>query len=611
MLRVETRPAVSPIPAVGTRDIIRLALFLGLGYGFAEASLVSIFALIPGALAWRTGNSAPVLLVAPAFYALAFLPAGLLAAGLRRLLPGLPWDQVLVWVLGSGSGYLAASLQTQVFSTAAALILGVATGTVLTRVYRRVRAPLLARPVPVLLLLTGVPVLVGGTALGAAAIRERRAMARLPPAPRGAANVLLLVMDTQRADHLSTYGYFRPTSPRIQQLAREGIVYRQAFAPSSWTLPSHAGMLTGRRFDEHRAGLIRRPYLDREFLTLAEALAREGYATGGFVSNTFWAGRQTRINRGFIHYEDFYGNLADAVSRTALGRLLAYQVLPKFGWQDIPGRKRAGEINRDFLDWQATLGDRPFFALLNYMDVHGPYLPRPPYLGRFRPEHPAAGSGTIDLGAVDAETRPPTPQQLALWVDRYDESVLELDAKIGALIDELRSRALLDRTLVIVTSDHGEAFGEHGMIYHGGSLYPEQLHVPLVFRLPNAARAGTVVSAPVSLMQIPATVAEITGRALTRFPGPSLLGTSPSSKVLAEVGFRPLVPKSWPAGRGGLRTLITAEWQFIRNDDGTVELFHRASDPSSIHNLAGDLRRAAALAGMRAGLDSVQALVRR
>jgi len=592
-------------------ELLLLTLFLGLGYGLAEAVIVLVFSLIPGALAWRTGNSAPVLLAAPAFYAVAYLPIGFLAVGLNRLIPRVPWDEVLVALLGALSGYLAASLQGGIFSPLAALLLGLGTGAVLTRIYRRVHAPLRAHRGRVLLALTGIPLLAGGAALGLQAGRERAAMKRLPAPRREAVNVLLLVMDTQRADHLSTYGYSRPTSPSIEALAREGIVFRHAMAPSSWTLPSHAGMMTGRRNDEHRAGIQGRPYLDRRYLTLAEALTREGYAAGGFVSNTFWAGRQTRIHRGFIRYEDFYGNLGDAVSRTSLGRLLAYEVAPRFGWRDIPGRKRAAVINRDFLDWQATLGGRPFFAFLNYMDVHGPYLPRPPYLGRFRPHAPVRGATTIELGAVDDETKPPPPEQLALWVDRYDEAILELDAAIGALLAQLRERQLLERTLIILTSDHGEAFGEHGMIYHGGSLYPEQIHVPLLLRLPGGSARGTVIDSPVSLIQIPATVMAVTGRAVKNFPGRSLLDAGAPGAVVSEVWFRPLVPATWPSARGGLRTLITPQWQFIRHDDGTLELYDRVNDPGSTRNLSNDPGHAAALATLRTGLDSIQALTPR
>src|SRR5690606_6332784 len=138
-------------------------------------------------------------------------------------------------------------------------------------------------------------------------------------------------------------------------------------------------MFVGRALHDHQAGLMRRPFLDERFPTLAEELRQGGYATGGFVANTYWCGRQTGLDRGFIRYEDMFGNVGDAIARTSLGRLLAYDVLPRFRVMDVPGRKYAAEINSDLIDWIDDLDDRPFFAFVNYFDVHGPYLPPAPY----------------------------------------------------------------------------------------------------------------------------------------------------------------------------------------------------------------------------------------
>src|SRR6185312_9177604 len=180
-------------------------------------------------------------------------------------------------------------------------------GTQLTRMFVRRRAQALALMRRTLLPLAGLVVVIAIIEPTTSVAIDRFARARLPAAERRA-NVLLLVADTLRADHVSAYGYARPTTPRLDRLASEGWMFLDAYSASSWTLPAHASMMTGRRMHEHRAGQQSRPYLDRRFATLAEVLGRAGYASGGFVANTFWCGRNTGLDRGFVHYEDFYGN---------------------------------------------------------------------------------------------------------------------------------------------------------------------------------------------------------------------------------------------------------------------------------------------------------------
>ncbi len=167
---------------------------------------------------------------------------------------------------------------------------------------------------------------------------------------------------------------------------------------------------------------------------------KAGYVTAGFTANTFWAGRQTRLNRGFVHWEDFYRKPGDALVRTVLGRKIAYEFLPKFGQIDIPGRMRAGDINERLFRWLDRTERRPFFAFLNYMDVHGPYLPPAPYAGRFGGPRTHVGK-TIELGAVTDETALPPPDLLRDWVNQYDESILALDAGVGALLQASRVAA--------------------------------------------------------------------------------------------------------------------------------------------------------------------------
>ncbi len=591
--------AVRNRAGLGFIKLVVLGAWLGLAYGFLEALEFFVLGLVPGALAWRNGNAAPVFLVAPAFYLVAFGLLAVVVAACSLVRPRWRWDIVLTALLVTIAGYLGASLQGQLFSPLVSVILGVGMGTVAVRVLRRWPAfpARLVRSFPWLGL--GV-VLVGILATGSGMVRERLALAGLPDGVPNGPNVLLLVLDTQRADRLGFQGYRRPTSPAMDSLASQGTVFVNASASSSWTLPSHASLFTGRPVSEHRAGQLRRPFLGPRFPTVAEAFVDAGYVTAGFTANTFWVGRQTGLNRGFIHWEDFFQKPGDALVRTVLGRKIAYEFLPKFGRIDIPGRMRVGDINHRFLRWLDRTEPRPFFAFLNYMDVHGPYLPPPPFAGRFGGSRTHVGK-TIALGAVTDETELPPPELLRDWTNQYDESILSLDAGIGALLQELERRGQLDNTVVVLTSDHGESFGEHGLIYHGNGLHRDQVHVPLVIRYPQAVPAGVRESRAVGIHQIPATVLALAGVPATDFPGPTLFGPV-SGPVLAEVGFRPQVPASWPTAHGWVKSLTTERWHFILLESGEAELYDLVDDPGETTNLATSPAHAVTVEELRAAM---------
>ncbi|MGH7474843.1 MAG: sulfatase [Longimicrobiales bacterium] len=583
--------------------LLSLAVWLGLVYGLIEAFLFVALGFVPGALSWRTGNSAYVLAFAPLFYAFVFAAVALLSSGLAFIIRRAPWDSVLVALLVGGGAFLATTLPGLGISDLAAGVLGAGVGVAAARLYRRRRAAaarLVRRTLPALA--AAVLVLFAGLA-GVARTREALALRRLPEPATRSQNVLLLVLDTQRADHLSSYGYPRATSPHLDSLARQGVLFENAYATSSWTLPTHATMMTGRALHEHRAGVMRRPYLDDRFPTLAEFLQERGYATGGFIANTFWVGRQTGLDRGFIHYEDFWGSLGDAVARTVLGRRLAYEVLPRFGLIDVPGRKWAADVNADLLRWIDALGERPFFAFVNYFDVHGPYLPPEGYRGRFSAVAPVSERPReIDIGALSDDITLPDEAELRSMVDRYDESIAYLDSELGRLFEALDDRGLFDNTVIIVTSDHGESWGEHGMMYHGHSLYREQLHIPMIVRSGAGLPVGERVSQVVGVAQIPTTIAELLGFE-SSFPQPSMFqaATSPPA-VLAELARRSMVDANWPSSRGWLAAVVTRRWQFTLYESGAEELYELESDPQQLHNLADEERTSFVLRSLRADL---------
>jgi len=581
-----------------------LGVWAGLAYGLLEA--LATMALLPlHALSWRSANGPDILWVAPLTYAVVFGALGLAFGLVGRLTRPARAEAALVFLLAGGSAFLAVTLPGRGIADWAAAILAVGAATTAVRVHRRHGEGVwrLVRVSLPLLAIASVTAAVLVRGLGA--LGERAAMGDLPEPQGSPPNVLLIVLDTQRADHMSLFGYDRPTTPGLDDLAGTSLVFDGAYANSSWTLPAHASLFTGRLPFEHRAGELRRPYLDDRHRTLAEALRHRGYATGGFVANVYWCSRPTGLDRGFIRYEDLYGNLGDALARTVLGRRLAYEVLPKVGRVEMPGRKRADRINRDVLAWIDDLGDRPFFAFLNYFDVHGPYLPPEPFAGRFagagatgRLERQRA-AGRIELGALTGDIELPSPEELQENVDAYDESILYLDAHLDRLFDALDRRGLLDRTLVIVTSDHGESFGEHGLLHHGHSLYLDQLHVPLLVRLPGQVPAGRRVAEAVGIERVPATVMDLVGASASEFPGGSLAGvwggagessedpTASPSPVLAEVARRSQTPASWPSSRGWVRAALTERWHYILEESGESELFDLQTDRAEEQNLIG------------------------
>ncbi len=580
-----------------------LGLGLGLLIGLAEAG-VALAGTAAHVVNSRRGNAAEIWFVAPVVDGLAGLMVGALAALARRARPGLRWDAAVVAVITALGTYYVCRVPALVFNDTAAILLGLGVAVQATRSVLRNRHgwdTALRRGFPLLL---GLPPFLAGAALAERRLAEARAIAALPQPPDGAPNVLLLVMDAQRADRMSAYGYHRPTTPRLEQLAREGIRYANASSASAWTLPSHASLFTGRQLHEHGAGLLDRQYLDRRYPTLAEVLRAAGYATGGFAANVFWTGRHTGLQRGFLHYEDFFGTLGDAVVRTELGRRIRYSLLPWFGWIDLPGRKRAPALNRRLLAWLDRIGDRPFFAFVNYFDVHSPYLAPPPYRGRFSgralPPHPR---GEVEVGRLAGDIAVPPPDSLRWLEDAYDESILFLDASIGALLDSLAARGVLDRTLVVVTSDHGEAHGEHGMMWHGNSLYRHQTWVPLLLRLPGRVPTGVVVSTPVGIEQIPATIARLTGRGEDVFPGPALpLAESGDAQVLALLARRSRTAANWPASRGSLAAWTTSRWHYVELDGDAAELYDLREDPAELVNRAASPSLADTVARFRAAL---------
>jgi len=397
---------------------------------------------------------------------------------------------------------------------------------------------------------------------------ERLALERLPGAAPGAPNVLVIVVDTERAANLSLYGYHRATTPNLIRLAGEGVVFDRAIAAAPWTLPSHASMFTSRYPNELSTSFT--TPLDDTYPTLAEVMRDRGYLTGGFVGNIFFCSPLFGLNRGFTHYEAQPVSLEMTLESAWLPRT-AYQLLHP-GVEDFVGvHKDAARVTHDFLAWESRTGDRPFFAFLNYFDAHGPYRSPPAYRSRFvsDPAVPLVFHGKLASRY--------TPAQIARLEDAYDGAIAYVDREIGALIDSLRQRDVLRRTLVIITADHGEEFGEHGFIGHTYGIHRPLLRVPLLVLDPSLP-GGERVATPVSMASLAATVMDVAGVDGHPFRGRSwlrLLAPPPSDAPPADA---PVFSQY-----GGRASVIAGRWQLV--EDGGEHLFDVQADPAEHDDL--------------------------
>jgi len=437
---------------------------------------------------------------------------------------------------------------------------------------------------------------------------ERRRAAGLGPVSAASPNIVLVVLDTVRAPGMEPGDRSIETLPNFAHLASSGVQFTQAIATSSWTLESHASLFTGlypeQIFTNGETPINFETPFPQDTPTLAEALGRKGYVTGGFAGNTSYMSREHGLDRGFLHYDDYPLKWGDVVASSALG-LKALEKLAR--WQDGPlpiGRRSAEQVTGAFLNWFDQQKGRPVFAYLNYFDAHDPYVPErgfrtgevvEPYISPYR--HYEA-------------------DEVARLRHAYDDCVTALDHRIGRLIAALEERHALDSTVLVITSDHGEHFGEHDLMSHGNSLYRQALQVPLVIRYPAMVPAGTTVSVPVSLRDVPKTLMELAGLNAELVPGvslshlwsqlPSTESPSPvvSSLIVGRERHR-FAPANWPVSRGSMRSVVAYGLHYILNGDGQEELYDWESDAGETRNLSTAPEQALALRRLRMLLNVI------
>jgi arylsulfatase A-like enzyme len=423
-------------------------------------------------------------------------------------------------------------------------------------------------------------------------------------APGTRPNVVMIVVDTLRRDRVSAHGYPRATTPAIDRIAEEGTLFERATTTETWTLPAHASLFTGLYPREHQAH-IEHPVLDARHRTLAERLQEAGYSTAGYSANP-WVSSVAGLDQGF-------GELRYLGVETTTGFLFLSLVRARLLASDL-GSREVTDATLRFLDGAAS-EDRPFFLFANYMEAHEPYGTFPePYFSTYLDEPLPRDIGqewvrdTIRFQCLsctpDAEleaqglvcsdgrwriSRERLEQEVAL----YDAGVLYVDHQIGRVYERLRELGLLDDTMIVVTSDHGESLGERGQMGHGAFLYQSVLEVPLVIRYPKLFPEGSRILEPVSLVDVLPTVLDAVELGVsTDVSGRSLVpGRSSSDRVGVLAEYVPYATdrvsratSRWldcdfsAVGRVSV-SLQIGTVKLIWNADGRHELFHLDSSP--------------------------------
>lgn len=576
--------------------VFRMALLLGLLAGIGEVVLFGAQKFILHRFIFIGRD---VVWMAPLAELIIFAVLGLLFLALRRLIGRLTWV-VALGFFGS-LAMLALLMMITPLHKGAAMVLALGVGLQAARLGRKrpdwvrglVRVGL---PVAVILALVG-----GGGFRAWRWWHERREIASLGQAPQSP-NVLLIILDTVRAWNLSGYGYTRPTTPELDRFMATGTRFDWAFSQAPWTLPSHASIFTGRFPHELQADWL--SPLTREYPTIADVMGEKGFLTSAFVANELYCDFEKGLHQGFQHYEDYPVNLSELFRNSVLIRELSGKRWARepFNSYQVMGRKTADDVNHDFLAWVDHAGNRPFFTFLNYFDAHAPYLPSDSVTRLFATpgNRPAYDGWTRYRGRPKGDSLPRDYVQDNL--DRYDAMLAEMDAALGRLFAELERRGILDNTIVIVASDHGEQFGEHDLMGHGNSLYLPLLHVPLIVRYPGTVPAGLRVSRPVALRDIGATIADlarlpgafpIPGRSLTRFWRDS--ANVGLDTLLMEVAYNSRLPQGTPVDKGSMRAVVIDSMHYILNGDQREELYDFLRDNVERNDLSrtaeADLRR--------------------
>jgi arylsulfatase A-like enzyme len=423
-------------------------------------------------------------------------------------------------------------------------------------------------------------------------------------------NVLILLVDTARAQNLSCYDYSLPTSPHMDAVAAEGVLYEHAIAPGCWSLPSQMSLLTGMFPAKHGAHELHLFY-DHPYSLLPEVLQQQGYHTLG-VSPNSWMSDEFGATHGFDTYLKLWqcwptlparapheSNGLFATVTQRLNRFYSRHVFPR--------RSRACHV-RQRIDKLLDTASEPFFLYAIFWDMHLPYTPASHHATRWLSNgvtHDQAKRVNRNHLRYLAEQTTMSEADFTILRACYDAALTSIDEEIGTLVDHLRQRGILDQTILIITSDHGENIGEHGLMSHAYSLHDTLIRVPLIIRYPGCFSPGQRVSQQVQLtdlfptlldilqLDVPNIRRELQGVSLLshpaeeRFAYAEMLAPHPSMQSLnRRVGAPEHTPR--PAFDRALRCLRTTYNKIIWASDGRHALYNLRQDPGETTNRFAD-----------------------
>lgn len=357
------------------------------------------------------------------------------------------------------------------------------------------------------------------------------------------APVILISIDTLRADHLPMFGYRAVETPALDALRRDGILFTSAYSQVPLTLPSHAAILTGLLPPSNHVRNNIGYSLDGKVPTLPAMLRRSGYAAGGAVSAFVLRG-SAGLSQSFDFYDDRIQNIPG---------------------KPVSGLQRPGSVTEGIAkDWIGQHDANPFFFFLHLYEPHAPYTPPEPFYSRY--------------------------------ASKYDGEIATADAVVGDFLSFLKARGIYDKAIIIFLSDHGEGLSEHGDPEHGIFLYREEIHVPLVVKLPKSARGGQTIADPVALVDILPTIAELTSAARpAHLDGVSLFATRDADRRIYSETLYPRIHLGW----SDLYSLTDHQFELIKAP--RAELYDLVRDPGERRNVISEERRV--YASMRQDLD--------
>jgi len=411
-------------------------------------------------------------------------------------------------------------------------------------------------------------------------------------------NIILIVIDALRADHLSCYGYHKLTCPSLDKFSEECILFKSAFSASPSTVGSIPSILTGLYPSFHGTGVDGNLFiLSDEIPTLPETLKKEGYTTIGFNTNPYMAGNHG-YNRGYISYFDLFPSekkigLFERAWRYAKKKILIYRYHSYF-----KGIICSKDVNKQIQKCLKNLGKKPFFMWVHYMDVHAPYLPREPYFSYYSSDKPKdqITSFKEHLNKIYAKLyKDPnsiTLEERQLIINCYDSEIRYFDHNFKNLLHQLRKYGFLNNTVIILTSDHGEEFWEHGKWGHYMRMYNVNVHVPLLIRHPQLSIKRKIISKQVRTIDIFPTVLDILNiKPRDHLPGISLMPfindeyNVPEVAVFSEGGGVRGISVNKYIDR--LYSLRTSQWNYIKNTTHNIKvLYQLEKDPKELNNIA-------------------------